>query len=108
MYSKFNNNNITIQEDFMQIKNQFYKNLHELGNLIQKRELSVVELMRGIMRRIHTLDPKLKAFITVNTNAHQDEKQADEEIYQGNYQGALHVIPIGCKAMNYTKEMQTM
>lgn len=30
----------------MQIKNLFYKNLHELGNLIQKRELSVVELDR--------------------------------------------------------------
>src|SRR5699024_4045009 len=107
MHSKFNNVNITIQEDFMQIKNLFYKNLHELGNLIQKRELSVVELMRGIMRRIHTIDPKLNAFITVNTNALQDAKQADEEISQGNYKGPLHGIPIGLKDMIYTKEMKT-
>src|SRR5699024_12607087 len=106
MHSKFNNVNITIQEDFMQIKNLFYKILHELGNIIQKRELSVVELMRVIMLRIHTIDPKLNAFITVHTNALQDAKQADEEISQGNYNELVHGIDIDINDMIYTKVMK--
>ncbi|HEX6594993.1 MAG TPA: amidase family protein [Bacillota bacterium] len=63
--------------------------------------------MEEILHRIHSINPKLNAFITINPNARQAAKQADDDIAQGNYKGPLHGIPIGLKDMIETKEMKT-
>ena len=68
------------------------------ARLIEKRQLSPVELTRTPLERIDALDGKVHAFITVPPDrALEQAKQAEAEIAAGRYRGPLHGIPIGIK-----------
>ena len=84
------------------------KNISELAPLIERRELSPVELAREALDSIERLQPKLNAFITITAeHALQQAREAEAEIAGGRYRGPLHGIPYAAKDLFYTKGIKT-
>ena len=75
-----------------------YLTIAEAARLIEKRELSPVELVDSRLDRIARFDGRLHSFIRVLADAARHEARAAEaEIAAGKYRGPLHGIPIGLK-----------
>src|ERR1700730_9879621 len=73
-----------------------YLTIAEAARLIEKRELSPVELVDSRLDRIARVDGRLHSFIRVLADAARHEARATEaEIAAGKYRGPLHGIPIG-------------
>lgn len=82
--------------------------IKELAVLIQKREISPVELVDQTLERIKETEPAINAYITVLAEeAKEDAKQAEKEIMDGNYRGVLHGIPYSAKDLYTTKGIVT-
>jgi aspartyl-tRNA(Asn)/glutamyl-tRNA(Gln) amidotransferase subunit A len=72
--------------------------IHELAPLIERREVSPVEVTRTLFERIDALEPRLHSFITVqHDQAMEQARAAEAEIRGGGYQGPLHGVPLGIK-----------
>lgn len=81
-----------------------YLSLSELSHLIQKKEISPVELVKAHLSRIESLEPKLNSFITLlPEQAIENAKEMEKEIQGGKYRGPLHGIPFGLKDLYYVK-----
>jgi len=79
-----------------------------IAPLIRKKQISPVELTEFSLERIHRLQPKLNAFITVTPElAQKQARQAEREILRGKYRGPLHGIPISLKDLFYTAGIRT-
>ncbi len=66
--------------------------------LIERRELSPVELTEACLARIEALEPRLNAFITVLADeARAEARTAADEITRGEYRDPLHGVPIALK-----------
>lgn len=82
--------------------------IREAATLLQKREVSPVELVNATLERVDRLQPTLKAFITVmHEAARRDAKRAEAEITRRRYRGPLHGIPISLKDLYYTRGVRT-
>jgi aspartyl-tRNA(Asn)/glutamyl-tRNA(Gln) amidotransferase subunit A len=82
--------------------------LHEASKLIERRQVSPVELTEAYLSRIGALDRTLNAFITVTADlALARARAAESEIGQGAYRGALHGIPLALKDVFETKGIRT-
>ena len=69
-----------------------------LSRLIESKELSPIEITKGILGRIEQLDPVLNAFITVMADeALESAQKAEQEIAKGEWKGPLHGVPIALK-----------
>src|SRR5438552_843439 len=80
----------------------------EAARLIERRELSPVELVDSRLDRIAKLDGKLNSFIRVlSEEARADARAAEAEIAAGKYRGPLHGIPIGLKDIYETAGVAT-
>src|ERR1700686_1334409 len=80
----------------------------EAARLIEKKELSPVELVDSRLDRIARLDGKLNSFIRVlGDEARRDARAAEAEIAAGKYRGPLHGIPIGLKDIYETAGIPT-
>jgi len=79
--------------------NDFAKmTIHELAPIIERREVSPVEVTREVLDRIDALDDRLHAFVTVrHEHALAAARAAEEEIGRGGYRGPLHGVPLGIK-----------
>lgn len=76
----------------------------QLARLIQKKEISPVEVVEAHLARIEYLEPTLNSFITVLAEeAMAAAQQAEREILAGRYRGPLHGIPLGLKDLFYVK-----
>jgi len=76
----------------------FPDSILELAGLLRNRAISPVELTRDCLARIDKLNPTLHAFITVTADsALAQARQAETEIFRGEWRGLLHGIPIGLK-----------
>ena len=85
-----------------------YLTIAEAARLIEKRELSPVELVDSRLDRIARLDGRLHSFIRVLADAARAEARAAEtEIAAGKYRGPLHGIPIGLKDIYETAGVAT-
>src|SRR5229473_351749 len=85
-----------------------YLTIAEAARLIEKRELSPVELIDSRLDRIARLDGRLHSFIRVLADAARHEARATEaEIAAGKYRGPLHGIPIGLKDIYETAGVAT-
>src|ERR1700741_3962431 len=85
-----------------------YLTIAEAARLIEKRELSPVELVDSRLDRIARLDGRLHSFIRVLTDAARHEARATEaEIAAGKYRGPLHGIPIALKDIYETAGVAT-
>jgi aspartyl-tRNA(Asn)/glutamyl-tRNA(Gln) amidotransferase subunit A len=83
-------------------------NLHQAAELLKTRQISPVELTQAHLNRISQLDQRLNCFITLTPElALQQARQAEAEILQGNYRGALHGIPMALKDLYETQGIRT-
>ena len=81
-----------------------YLSAGQLSRLIQKKELSPVEVVEAHLARIDALEPTLNSFITLLPDqALAAARQAEQDIQAGQYRGPLHGIPLGLKDMIYVK-----
>src|SRR5713226_7445353 len=80
----------------------------EAARLIERKELSPIELVESRLDRIARLDGKLNSFIRVLAEeARADARTAATEIAAGHYRGPLHGIPIGLKDIYETAGVAT-
>src|SRR6266852_6353387 len=82
--------------------------IREIAEQFRKRSLSPVELTTDCLARIERLNPKLNAFITANAeSALAQARQAEAEIWNGNWRGPLHGIPLALKDLIDTAGVRT-
>jgi len=80
----------------------------ELAPLLQTRQLSPVELTKGILKRIEENNPVIHAYITpLNELTLQQARGAERNIMSGHYKGPLHGIPMGIKDNYETEGIRT-
>src|SRR5947208_2374347 len=74
------------------------RDLVSAAQLIERRELSPVDLTRACLDRIAARNDELRAFITVLADeAMAAAQRAEQEIARGKYRGALHGVPVSVK-----------
>lgn len=82
--------------------------LLEVASLIQRRELSPVEVVEAALDRAETDGPYFNTYITVmREQARDTAKAAETEILRGNYRGPLHGVPLSIKDIYWTKGVRT-
>jgi aspartyl-tRNA(Asn)/glutamyl-tRNA(Gln) amidotransferase subunit A len=82
--------------------------IFETAELLRKRSVSPVELVRDCLARIEKLNSSLNAFITVTAElALEQARQAETEIQKGHWRGPLHGIPLGLKDLIDTAGIRT-
>lgn len=80
----------------------------EIAPLIQRREVSPVELTEAMLARIDRLDRDLHAFAAVMPDrAREQARRAEERIARRQYLGPLHGVPIALKDLCFTKGVPT-
>jgi aspartyl-tRNA(Asn)/glutamyl-tRNA(Gln) amidotransferase subunit A len=81
--------------------------IHEAHRLLKEKKISSVELTKDYLERIHRVEPKVKAFVTVTDDlALENARRADERIKAGDIQ-PLTGIPIAIKDVICTKGVKT-
>jgi aspartyl-tRNA(Asn)/glutamyl-tRNA(Gln) amidotransferase subunit A len=82
--------------------------IHELAPLLERKEISPVELFNEAIERIHQLQLKLNSFITITEKeGRKTATEAEAEIRNGHYRGPLHGIPISIKDLFATRGVRT-
>lgn len=82
--------------------------IEELAPLIEKQEVSPVELTDAVLDQVDALNEQNNAYISItHESAKKAAKQAEREIAEGNYRGKLHGIPMGIKDNIYFKDEVT-
>ncbi|MBX3000534.1 MAG: amidase [Caldilineaceae bacterium] len=85
-----------------------YMPIVEVANLLEKREISPVELTRHLLDRIDSVDRRLHSYRTVLAErALQQARRAEKEIASGAYRGILHGVPIAVKDLVCTEGIPT-
>jgi aspartyl-tRNA(Asn)/glutamyl-tRNA(Gln) amidotransferase subunit A len=80
----------------------------QAARLINRRQLSPVELVESLLGRIEALEPSLKAWVYLDREAVISEAHAKEaELKSGNAVGPLYGVPIGLKDIYYTAGIPT-
>ena len=80
----------------------------QASGLLQRRELSPVELTQAFLDRIEATDGDLHSFILVlKDQALADARTAEAEIIRGGYKGHLHGIPFALKDLYDTAGVRT-
>ncbi|HZD25975.1 MAG TPA: amidase, partial [Alphaproteobacteria bacterium] len=79
-----------------------------LGELIARREVSPVELMRAVLERAERLQPDFNAFITLAPEAAlQQAAEAERAVMAGDALGLLHGLPLSVKDIVNTAGLRT-
>ncbi|MDR3538317.1 MAG: amidase [Acetobacteraceae bacterium] len=80
----------------------------EAARLIERQQLSPVELTQAFLDRIAALDPQLNAYLLVTAElALAQARAAEAEIAAGKYRGPMHGIPFALKDIYCTKGIRT-
>ncbi len=88
--------------------NLIYLSLAEAARLIEKREVSPLDLTDACIARAEALDATLHAYLTMTfETARQQARTAGDEIAAGNYRGPLHGIPFAIKDLYDTAGVVT-
>ena len=78
-----------------------------LAPLMERRQVSPVELMESQLARIDAVNPTLNAYVSLYPDAAlAAAKKAEEEIAAGNYRGPLHGIPLAVKDLFQVADME--
>ena len=92
----------------MPARDLHYSELIEVGQRIQKRELSSVNATQAQLDRIARLDGRLKSYAHVMADsALAAGAAAEKEIAAGKIKGPLHGVPIAVKDLCWTKGAPT-
>ncbi|HEY7268647.1 MAG TPA: amidase [Dehalococcoidia bacterium] len=82
--------------------------LSEASALVQRREVSPVDLTDAFIARSEALEPELHAYITTTFDAARAEaRQAADELAHGHGRGPLHGIPFALKDLYETAGVRT-
>ena len=85
-----------------------FLSIAEASSLIEKRQLSPVELTHAFLDRIAALDPQLNAYLLVTADhALAQARTAEREIMAGRYLGPMHGIPYALKDIYCTAGIRT-
>ena len=85
-----------------------YLSIRQAGELIQRGELSPVELTRACLDRIQATDDRLHSFILLLADdALAQARTAEAEILRGAYRGPMHGIPFALKDLYDTAGIRT-
>ena len=80
----------------------------EAARLIEKKQLSPVELTTALIRRAEALDSQLNAYLLPTFDrAIEQARAAEREIMAGRYRGPMHGIPFGLKDIYATAGIRT-
>lgn len=92
----------------MQDNSLSYRTAADLAQLIRRREISPVELVKGTLARIERSQPVLNAFITVcHDQALAAARTAEAAIQRNDPVGPLHGIPFSVKDLVNTQDVRT-
>ncbi len=80
---------------------------HQLARMIKERSVSAVEVLEAHLNQISQHNSKLNAICTLNQNALETAKQADEALASCENWGLLHGVPITIKDIFETEEVRT-
>ena len=82
--------------------------IRQAGELIQRGELSPVELTRACLDRIQATDDRLHSFILLLADeALAQARTAEAEVLRGAYKGPMHGIPFALKDLYDTAGVRT-
>ncbi|MGZ3591071.1 MAG: Asp-tRNA(Asn)/Glu-tRNA(Gln) amidotransferase subunit GatA [Thermodesulfobacteriota bacterium] len=82
--------------------------IHQLHNLLLKKEVSAREVTEALYRRIHGVDGKIRAYLMLTEEeAFRQADQVDGKIAKGEQIGDLAGIPLGLKDILCTKGIET-
>ena len=85
----------------------FYQTVEQLSQLLEKKEISSVELTSLFLDRIAAIDPKIKAFLKVDREASlAAAKESDQRRASGKTLSQLDGIPVGIKDIIAEKGQQ--
>lgn len=85
-----------------------YMSAGELSPLIQKKEVSPVEVIQALLDRIDQTEPVLNSFITLlPEEALTAARRAESDIASGKSRGPLHGIPVALKDLYNTAGVRT-
>lgn len=85
-----------------------YLQLVEVAGMIDRREVSPVELTRDMLERIGQFNSKLNAYLSVRSEAAMEEAAAaGAEILAGRKRSPLHGVPIGIKDLFHLQGLPT-
>jgi aspartyl-tRNA(Asn)/glutamyl-tRNA(Gln) amidotransferase subunit A len=80
----------------------------ELAAKVAARELSPVEVVETVLRRIERVEPKVNAFATLAADRAMDAARAAETAQmRGDKLGPLHGVPVTIKDLVWTKDIDT-
>jgi aspartyl-tRNA(Asn)/glutamyl-tRNA(Gln) amidotransferase subunit A len=80
----------------------------EAALLIERKQLSPVELTTALIRRAEALDPQLNAYLLLTADRALDQaRQAERQIAAGDYRGPMHGIPFALKDIYATAGIRT-
>ena len=81
-----------------------YLGLVEVGQQVQAKKLSPVEVTKAMLERIERLDGKLKSYACVMADsALAEAAAAEKEIAAGKIKGPLHGVPVAVKDLCWAK-----
>src|SRR3979490_2967839 len=84
------------------------QSIRQLAPLLQRKEISPLEVTRTCLERIEKLNPALNAFITVTADsALAEARRAEAEIGRGQWRGPLHGIPVAIKDLIHIAGIRT-
>jgi aspartyl-tRNA(Asn)/glutamyl-tRNA(Gln) amidotransferase subunit A len=90
------------------MKQLLFKSIDEMGSLYRKRVVSPVEITEATLDRLHDLEPKLNAYITVLAEqALEKAKIAESAFLKGENVSKLFGIPVSLKDIFLTKGIRT-
>ncbi|MBM4462358.1 MAG: amidase [Chloroflexi bacterium] len=80
----------------------------ELVDLVRRKEISPVEIVDQLLRRISDINPKINAFLTVaEAEARLFAQAAEVAVMQGSELPPLHGVPFSIKDLHFTRGTRT-
>ncbi|MBV6627834.1 MAG: amidase [Rivularia sp. (in: Bacteria)] len=89
------------------MNNLVFTPAYQLAQMIKQRQVSAVEVLEAYLNQISQNNSKLNAICTLNENALETAKQADEALTKGEDWGLLHGVPITIKDIFETEGLRT-
>ncbi len=81
--------------------------IHEAHQLLKKRELSSVELTKGVLERIHHVEDKVRCFVTITEEAALAQARKADELIKAGKLSPLTGIPALIKDNMCTRGVKT-